>query len=416
MKHKKIFIGIGILLFMIIVCVVVQVLFAKQYAKGLFINNAVQEKSIETNIAKIFKGFGKNKKDLKQNFEKEKQTIKCDKSEKEYLDLVQKDPHNEINYFCIAEINKNQEHFQEAIENYQIAYNLKPENDNFLKQIIGLNLKLNQYKIALENIDKLLAKESNSAELHLFKCQALAGENLLKDALVNCNKAVELTKDDADIYYQRCKIKSKLNDNDGALKDCDKAVSIQPNNSEIYAELCQIEFKKENFQKSFEYCETAKNKGSKSSEVFYNIGHINFYEKEYKTALENLDKAIDLNPNNGLAYLTRCQSKIHLKEYEDAYADCKMAIDLQPNVLAYSSKAQIEYELQNYTAAINDCNAIISVAKDYPDAYLIRGKAYLITGNKKQAKEDLKMAQKIFLAEDNIEKYEEVSAIIDVEN
>ena len=109
-----------------------------------------------------------------------------------------------------------------------------------------------------------------------------------------------------------------------------------------------------------------------------------------------------------MAYNNRGWSNFKLKKYNEALNDVNMAIELDDNnSVAYDSKQEIEFYMNNYKDCIRDATKAIALNPKLSNSFLIRGRAYYRNGNKTKACEDWSKAGELGKTEayDYIKKY-----------
>lgn len=154
-------------------------------------------------------------------------------------------------------------------------------------------------------------------------------------------------------------------------------------------------------------------------------------DKDYKGAIENFNQAINLNPNQVEAYISRGivhseiaqYSKDPDGEYQQALKDFNQALRRNPaHTKAYVQRGIVRYKLaqyngdsnQGYKQALEDFNQALRLNPDEAEAYVKRGvlryelEQYNGNGKDKwEAIADLHKAAKIFLAQGDMEHYQQ---------
>ena len=106
---------------------------------------------------------------------------------------------------------------------------------------------------------------------------------------------------------------------------------------------------------------------------------------EFKIALEDFNKAISLSPADANLYWRRGLCKENLLYYNDALADFSKAISLQPKDAYYNAKANLEFILKQYPAAIKDFDQALKdgeASTDNAISFYQRGMAKYYTKDK----------------------------------
>ena len=87
-----------------------------------------------------------------------------------------------------------------------------------------------------------------------------------------------------------------------------------------------------------------------------------FKAGDYKTAIKHYTEAIARNPKNHLLYSNRCTCFRKINQFEAALADCEKCIEICPAFAKiYNSKGQIQFYLKNYHRCIETFQKVIEL-------------------------------------------------------
>ncbi|PIG95184.1 tetratricopeptide repeat protein [Gloeocapsopsis sp. IPPAS B-1203] len=208
-------------------------------------------------------------------------------------------------------------------------------------------------------------------------------------------------------YYDQGNFHYKLGDYKGAIENFNRALLYNPNDANAYV-----------------------NRGNARYEI---AQHSSNPVMEYQAAIADFDQALQLNPSAEEAYLSRGIvrhdtakfSKDTDKNYLAAISDFNQTVMLNPsNAKAYVKRGISYYKLaQNskniqhpgYQEAINDFNQALRLNNQEAEAYIKRGivRYEIAQSDKTQNQDhssaltDLKQAAKLFLAQGDVESYQE---------
>jgi tetratricopeptide (TPR) repeat protein len=94
-------------------------------------------------------------------------------------------------------------------------------------------------------------------------------------------------------------------------------------------------------------------------------------------AIDDYTAAISLDSNpetKADAYLNRCLSRSNLEDYAAALSDCDDAVNLRPNnSLAYENRGLVKRRLNDFQGAIQDFSIAIQINSSAPEPYYNRG-------------------------------------------
>lgn len=101
---------------------------------------------------------------------------------------------------------------------------------------------------------------------------------------------------------------------------------------------------------------------TKTSTYYYNLACDEEAKGNYKEAIKLLDKALDKNPKDIVALNNRGFDYLEFKEYDKAKSNFGRMIELDKNCpAAYYALGYLNYELQNYNAALGCFDKAIQI-------------------------------------------------------
>lgn len=162
----------------------------------------------------------------------------------------------------------------------------------------------------------------------------------------------------AELYHYRGQAYQKAGFLDAAIEDYSKCIGLAPKHVEAYV-----------------------NRGTALVE-----------QGQYDKAIADFDRAITLDPKDILVYACRGNAYAKKGMLSKAKEDFTKAIDIKPINAAYINRGLIHMDEREYDKAADDFSAAISLQPDYPDAYPVRGDAYMKMGRSDLASEDYRQA------------------------
>jgi len=216
-----------------------------------------------------------------------------------------------------------------AIENYQLAYQLYPENTSFLPRLTTLLFDSGKYADALPYLDILISEDPSN--LGYVYQQAEAFLNLKK-------------YDDAVVAYQ-------------------KLLKQDPNNTELLVKLSEIEKLRGNMEKSVEYLSRTGQINPSSSEEavrdFYAESIDALKAGDTIQAELLLTQFLKLQPESTQGWLARAEIYEGLKEWEKAILDYNQVLELEERAEIYLRRGRcfekigaFDTALENYEDAL----------------------------------------------------------------
>jgi len=189
----------------------------------------------------------------------------------------------------------------EAIQCYDKATQLEPNNAGYWDNKGWALYNLKRYDEALQCYDKAIELEPNNAVYWDNKGVALYDLKRYNEALTCFDKATQLEPNNAGYWVKKGVLLDKLSRYDEALTCFDKATQLEPNNA-VYWD----------------------NKGV----ALYDL-------KRYNEALTCFDKATQLEPNNAVYWDKKGVLLDKLSRYDEALTCFDKATQLEPNNAGY---------------------------------------------------------------------------------
>lgn len=256
------------------------------------------------------------------------------------------------------------------------------------------NLSVNNFEVALMNIDKAIRTSPKDSYSHQLKCFCLDAIGKYREAIESCNKAVELdisnyenyeTRADvyldngfprtaitdyglaimlephnAELYSSRGDAYEEVNSFQDALKDHNKSIELDPSNGDFYAaRLLLVGSEFENPQLVIEDCNRIFKYGSNylQKEGIYKFRGEAYLELgDYKKAIKDLDKAA--NPTStiapqfkGAANISKAKALFYLNQIEEAKYEVDKGLKIMPtHPDGLELLRKINMEIQNANA------------------------------------------------------------------
>jgi tetratricopeptide (TPR) repeat protein len=259
-------------------------------------------------------------------------------------------------YYNRGNANKNQKRNDQAIEDYNNALRLNPNNaEAFLGRGIAFASR-SDFETAIADFTDAIRIDSNLAAAYVFRGRALAASVVT---------VTEIEEGFSDFFYivEEEEITAEQEAAfDLAIADCTQAIRLDPNFVLAYRERADAYTRK----------------------------------GDYDRAIADYTAAIRLDPNNAAAYTRRGEAYNNKGDHNRALADYNQAIRLDPNdTKAYIKRAIMYISTDEYDQAIADFNQVLRIASNNFDtimAYLGRGVAYGSKKNYDQAVLDLNEA------------------------
>jgi len=135
---------------------------------------------------------------------------------------------NALDYLLLGNVEYSKTNYSKAVELYEKAIELKPDDaDAWTNKGVTLR-KLNRHEEALKAHEKAIELKPDLADAWYNKGVTLDDLNRYEEALKAYDKAIELKPDDADAWTNKGVTLGKLNRYEETLKAHEKAIELKP--------------------------------------------------------------------------------------------------------------------------------------------------------------------------------------------
>ena len=184
------------------------------------------------------------------------------------------------------------------------------------------------YQGAIEDYNLAIQLEPDYAEAYYDRAWAKKDSGDNQGAITDYNLAIQLQPDYANAYLGRGIAKANLGDYQGAIADYDQAIELKPNYTEAYKSRGRAKNNIEDYQGAIaDYDQAIKLKPGDSG-VYNSRGIAKKILGDYQGAIADYDQVIKLKPSAAYAYYNRGNSKRDLGDTQGAIADYQKAAEL----------------------------------------------------------------------------------------
>lgn len=218
-------------------------------------------------------------------------------------------------YLNIATCANNLKLHEEAIENYDLAIKLSPDNANVWNGRGTALYGLGRFDDALACYDRAEKLEPEYTEALINKAVTLAKLGKTQEAIEIHDKAIRLEPNNPNAYQSKAVLLGELNQNEEAITNYDHVIKLRPDHTEALL-----------------------NKGTVLNKI-----------RLYKDALACYDLVIKLKPDYPEVWLNKGVTFEELKRYDDAFACYDRALELRPGYSeAKTNKGVLNLNLKNF--------------------------------------------------------------------
>src|SRR5579884_4014211 len=287
--------------------------------------------------------------------------------------------------------------------------------------------KQGRYKLALADLNQLLALNPRSAQAFNTRGQIYVSLGEYEKALADAEQALTLDPSLAWVYKERGEIYQQREEYEKALADFEQLVALAPQSAESYGlrgeahrvrgELAQaladfnqaltlaphyafasgsrgqVYQQQGEEEKALADFEQALALDSRLAWVYKERGRLYQQRGEYEKALADFEQLVALAPQSAESYSLRGEVHRLRGEFEQALADFNQALTLVPHYAwALAQREQIYFTLREYEKALADAEQLVILLPQSAEAYGLRGEAHRMRGELEQALADFNQA------------------------
>jgi len=304
-----------------------------------------------------------------------------------------------------------------------VLTNLSDEHKKGLKYhelLARIYMKNNEHEKAIDEFTKAL-KIKETTENYFYRGNAYSKLGKHEKAIDDYNKAIKLNPDSAVTYNNRGVAKFEAGDHDGAIKDYNEAIRLKPDYAEAYYNRGGAKFEAGDLKGAINDYDEAIRLKPDYAEAYNNRGLTKAKLNANVEALDDFTKAIGIDPNNAMYYFNRGNTQSDIPEFAKAIQDFTYAIEIEKSYAYFSNRANAYSSLKKYDLAEKDYSTAIKLQPEISHLHIARCSFYLETAKKSEALKDAENAVKIdnqipinlffrgqaYIANDNIVKAKE---------
>lgn len=314
----------------------------------------------------------------KKNYQTGKYLQKLEKILNDYNKAIELDPKNPYYYYertvTFAFLKK----YENALSDIENAINLTP-NDVYLYNLrgimysdLGLSTKNeNYYNMAIKDFDIAITLNPDNALFHYNKALVLHGRKDYDNSIIYNTKTIKLDSNFVKAYFIRGMSHFSIQEFEKAIIDFTNFIDKYDGSPSLKIDL----------DKAYSY-----------------RGQCYFLIKNNTLAIKDFDQVIKTNKKDTVAYSRRGDAYLMLKKHEKAISDYTNAISLGSNDLDNYIRRGICYaSINDYSSSIKDFTTVINSNNNFSNVYSNRAKSYFHIRKYKKAIADCDKALKINL-------------------
>lgn len=286
--------------------------------------------------------------------------------------------------------------------------------------MVDLNTVSDKPEVKLSRLNQAISNNPNNAALYGQRSRLYVDLKKPELALQDAEKALSIEPNKGEFYFLKAKAQRNLNRLEAALRSAQDAEAREYNQAELFILIGEIHLIIKQYQQSIDYLNKALKVSSFNEYAYFYKGIVYAESKDTARAISNFQTAIEqapefVEPYNELAKIHTAQKKyaeahqylfsgmrfapgnpfLHYNEGvnlvaqhlpDSAFISFKQAYNLDTTMyLATYNLGVIEYNRNNYKAAIPYFRKGLPHESRLPNLYLLLADCYDKTGNRDEA-------------------------------
>ena len=260
--------------------------------------------------------------------------------------------------------------YNDALEVYNRAVELKPE---YAEAWIGqgnTHLGLKRYQDALEAYDKAIQLKPNYLEAWNGRGKALDYLQRYEEAIASFDSALKIQPNNLDAWKERGNIQIKLQQYSEAIASFEKALKIQPNDFLAWHKRGIALHNLRRYQEALESYDKAVEYKPDYSEAWYQRGNALINLQKSKEAVESYDKAVQFQPNFQTAWYSKGSALNNLRDFKEAVNSFDQAVKLNSDDFdSWYNRGWALHQLQRYEEALNSYDKAVKLRRSSDQAW-----------------------------------------------
>ncbi len=253
---------------------------------------------------------------------------------------------------------------EKALEDYKRTLVFDTKDGMIYYHAGKLCYELGKYEEAVELLDKSIETMKKPVAPYHTKISALMALGKYEEALAAANKLLDLKKN-ATNYYLRGRAYEKLENLQAAVNDYLMAERLSPNYIEPHLALAGIYLQENKLEQAMRECNTTLSLDSKNTQAYLLRSKVYVKQLDMPNAINDISRILLIEPDNADMFFLRGSYYQMFNQHINAITDFTKAISLQPgNPEAYMARARSYEEILDYKSAEKDYKKITELSKD----------------------------------------------------
>jgi tetratricopeptide (TPR) repeat protein len=209
-----------------------------------------------------------------------------------------------------------------------------------------------------------------------------------KSAVAEATRAIELDPRFALAWAVRGLPRGATGNPDGALADEEKAIELDPTFALAWTYRGFCLMKKEALADAIASLTKAIELDPRLAEAWEHRSACREEQGDFQGEADDATRSIELDPGEPGPWFRRSNARINLEDFEGAVADATKAIALAPLARAYETRGIAREGVKDYAGVIEDMTHVLELEAKNRIAFLFRGGARHMTGDREGAIQD----------------------------
>ena len=248
-------------------------------------------------------------------------------AEETFLNLIDLDAQNRDGYFYLGLIKFIEKDFTVSVEYYNNALEIAPEDKDVLNYLSKSYLKMEEYELAAEALEKITEIEDNK-EIWLRIGNIYAELQYTDQAKEAFNNAIEIDEEYFEAFKALCEVLYNMEFYDEAISPLETASNAFPDDDELQKKLAKCYHKTGKLESAIENYKQMVIDQPENKTAYMNLAGAYRETNQNSEALKVLNELIILTPENPKVYLRLADVYIALDNYSKATENANKAIEI----------------------------------------------------------------------------------------
>jgi stress-induced-phosphoprotein 1 len=236
------------------------------------------------------------------------------------------------------------------------------------KNLGNEQFKAGNFEGALQHYNRAIELDPQNVLFYSNKATALSKLNRHEEAVEICNECIKIGRAHGASYESIAKCYNKIAAAECARNNLEAAIDalnasvLEKTDPNVKRELKRVsDLLAKRKAKEYENPELAEKAKQEGNEFFK--------KADYPAAIDKYSEAIKRQPNNPFLYSNRAAAYSKLAEMPSALADCDRALEIDPNFIkAYTRKGYCHFIMKEYHKALENYQKALNIDPNNADA------------------------------------------------